>query len=188
MEGDWFADLAAEVLRRPPRLGGTRLVCVDGPSGAGKTVFAARLAASFDPPAPVVHTDDLLDGWDDQITFWPRLERLVLAPLRSGREGEYRAFDWHKGRFDGPTVRVAVAPVLIVEGVSAARAAARAEASMTIFVTADLRLRSARSAVRDGEAQRPYLERWRRREEQHFAVDDTAARVDVVIGTDGPVA
>ena len=30
------------------------------------------------------HTDDLLAGWEDQFTFWPRLEEWVLVPLRAG--------------------------------------------------------------------------------------------------------
>ena len=41
-----YADLAAEILARPPRLGGVRVVAVDGPAGAGKTTFAARLATA----------------------------------------------------------------------------------------------------------------------------------------------
>ena len=84
MEIRRYADLAGTVLATPPRLGPVRLVAVDGPSGAGKTCFAERLAGALDRrgvPAPVVHTDALLDGWDDQITFWPRLEEWVLKPL-----------------------------------------------------------------------------------------------------------
>jgi hypothetical protein len=41
-----FADLGKTVLRRPPRLGSVRLVAVDGPGGAGKSLFAGRLAIS----------------------------------------------------------------------------------------------------------------------------------------------
>ena len=52
-----FAGLAAYVLGLPARLGDVRLVAVDGPSGAGKTRFALRLAKRLD--APLVHTDDL---------------------------------------------------------------------------------------------------------------------------------
>jgi uridine kinase len=176
-----YADLAAEVLRRPPRLGRTRLVCVDGPTGAGKTVVAGRLAAAFPAPVPVVHTDDLLAGWDDQLTFWPRLERLVLAPLRAGLPGCYRAYDWHRGAFGDAENEVPPAPVVIVEGVSAARASARAEATLTVLVVAPPELRLARSLARDGSAAQPYLEIWRRREERHFAADATAAHVDLVI-------
>jgi uridine kinase len=176
-----YADVAAEVLRRPARLGRTRLVCVDGPSGAGKTVFAARLAAAFDPPAPVVHTDDLLAGWDDQLRFWGRLERQVLAPLRAGRPARYRTYDWHRGEFGEPEREVPPAPVVIVEGMSAARAAARREASYAVLVTAPAELRLARSLSRDGAAQQAYLEEWRRREDRHFAADATAASVDLIV-------
>jgi uridine kinase len=180
-----YADLAAEVLRRPPRLGSARLVCVDGPSGAGKSAFAARLATALadrlGEPVPVVHTDDLLDGWDDQITFWPRLDGQVLAPLRAGRPGRYRRYDWIRRRFADDWVGVPVAPVLVLEGVSAARAEARAEASLTVFVTAPAALRIARALGRDGEELRAYLETWRRREERHFAADATAHHADLVV-------
>lgn len=178
-----YAEIAAEVLRRPARLGRTRLVCVDGPTGAGKTVFAAHLAAAFPDPPPIVHTDDLLDGWDDQFTFWDRLERQVLAPLRAGRPGRYRRYDWHRGGFGDDEIEVPVAAVVIVEGVSAARAAARAQASLTVFMTAPAHLRLARSLARDGKSLRPYLQVWQRREDRHFAADDTAAHVDLVIDT-----
>jgi uridine kinase len=180
-----YADLAAEVLRRPARLGQTRLVCVDGPSGAGKTAFADRLAealaAAVGAAVPVVHTDDLLDGWDDQFDFWQRLEEQVLAPVRSGGPGRYRAYDWRQRRFGDRWHPVPAGPVLVVEGVSAARARIRPEATLTVFVTAPAALRLDRALARDGEALRPYLEAWRRREERHFAADATAQGADLVV-------
>jgi len=178
---DEVSELAAEVARRPPRLGHSRLVCVDGPSGAGKTVLAERLAAALPEPTPVVHTDDLLDGWDDQFTFWARLEEQVLAPLRASRAGRYQVYDWHRGRFGEDRVTVPPAPVVIVEGVSAARAEVRDEASLTIFVTAPPQVRLRRSLARDGGALAPYLEIWRQREDLHFTADATAAQVDLVV-------
>ena len=87
MRVERFADLAAEIGRRPARLGPVRFVAVDGPSGAGKTTFAGRLAGALiraGRRVEVVHTDDLLDGWEDQFTFWPRLACGVLEPLARG--------------------------------------------------------------------------------------------------------
>lgn len=175
--------LMAEVLRRPARLGRTRLVCVDGPSAAGKTMLAGRLATAFHPAAPVVHTDDLLDGWDDQFTFWPRLEERVLAPLRAGYPARYRPYDWVARSFGDVEIEVPPAPVVLVEGVSAARAVARTEATFTVFVTAPEPVRLARSLARDTTALAPYLERWRRREAAHFAADATAEHADLVVDT-----
>lgn len=184
-----YAELAADVRARPPRLGGVRLVAVDGPSGAGKTVFAGRLAAASD--APVVHTDDLLDGWDDQFTFWTRFEERVLTPLRSGRPARYQRYSWHRRRFTGPEVVVPPSPVVVVEGVSAARREIRPELTMAVFVQAPAELRLDRALSRDhGDdvAFAAYLERWRAAEDRHFTSDDTAARADLVVdgAAEGP--
>lgn len=183
-----YVDLARRILDQPARLGRTRLVAVDGPSGAGKTVFAGRLAAAVAAvlgPAggapPVVHTDDLLDGWADQLTFWPRLDRWVLQPLRSGRPGQYRRYSWVRREFTQRWVPVEPAPVVIIEGVSAARARIRPELSFAAFLTAPETLRRARALVRDGAELAPYLDEWRRVEEAHFRADATADHADIVV-------
>ncbi|GIF52234.1 uridine kinase [Asanoa ferruginea] len=185
MTAETFDGLARRILRRRPRLGNTRLVAVDGPSGSGKTRFANRLAAAVTTvggvPAPVVHTDDFLDGWDDQFTFWGRLDELVLWPLRSGEPGRHLHYDWERAGFAGPWVEVPAAPVVILEGFSAARAVIRPELTFSIFVTASPRLRLSRALRRDGVGVRPHLLRWRRAENRHFAVDHTAERADLVV-------
>ena len=177
-----FAGLAALIGNRPARLGGVRLVAIDGPSGAGKTWFADRLAKELD--APVVHTDDLLDGWDDQFTFWGRLEERVLDPLRHGRVARYEPYLWHRRRFGGRPVRIEPADVVLVEGVSSARRVIRPELSYAIFVSAPAGLRLSRALARDGGddvAFRAYLERWRFAEDRHFAEDGTAEEADLVV-------
>lgn len=182
-----YADLVAEVGRRPAKLGGTKLIAVDGPSGAGKTTFALRLAKLLD--APVVHTDDLLDGWDDQFSFWERLERQVLAPLRRGEPGRYQRYDWHRGLFAGPMVTVEPANAVLLEGVSAARRPIRPELTLAVFVDAPPELRWERALARDGDdsvAFRAYLGRWRAAEDRHFAEDGTAAAADLIV--DGAAA
>jgi uridine kinase len=178
-----YAELAAEIESRPPRLGDIRLVAIDGPSGAGKTWFAARLAAGLGG-APVIHTDDLLDGWDDQFTSWPRIERLALSPLRAGRAARYRAYSWDTGDFTGPPVVIEPAPVVLLEGVGSARRLSRPQLSLTVFVTAPPELRRQRTIERDGGhdlAFRAYLERWRAAEDRHFAEEGTAESADLVV-------
>lgn len=181
-----YAGLARRVLAGPARLGRTRLVAVDGPSGAGKTAFAARLADALAATSdttrpPVVHTDDLLDGWADQLSFWPRLEEQVLAPVRAGQAGAYRRYNWTRRCFLPAPVPVPVAPVLIVEGVSAARAAAVVDLTLAVFVTAPQPLRLTRAVSRDGPEILPELRRWHVIERAHFAADGTEARADVVV-------
>lgn len=178
-----YARLAGRVLARPARLAASRLVAVDGPSGAGKTHFAERLATAVTEatgtPVPVVHTDDLLDGWRDQLTFWPRLSDCVLGPLRAGQPGRYQVYDWHAGRFSDQCRTVRPAPVVILEGVTAARALIRPELSYAVFVTAPEAERVERVLGRDGEAVRPHLDRWRTIEERHFAAEATSRHADL---------
>jgi uridine kinase len=184
-----FAGLAAVIRSRPARFGGMRLVAIDGPSGGGKTWFADRLAKELD--ASVVHTDELLDGWDDQFTFWSRLDELVLEPLRHGRAATYERYQWDRRSFDGRPVRVEPADAVLLEGVSSARRVIRAELSYSIFVTAPMGLRVSRVVARDdGDdvAFRAYLERWRLAEDRHFAEDGTAEAADLVVdgAAEGP--
>ncbi|WTY79020.1 hypothetical protein OG559_17840 [Micromonospora sp. NBC_01405] len=181
-----YAELGRRVLAGPARLGRTRLVAVDGPSGAGKSVFAARLADALAAlpgggRPPVVHTDDLLDGWDDQLTFWPRLEARVLAPLRAGRPGGYQRYSWVRGSFLPREVPVPPAPVVLVEGVSSARAAARPELTLSVLVAAPDELRLTRAVARDGPGILPELRRWHAGERAHFAADATADAVDLIV-------
>ncbi|WP_413775714.1 uridine kinase [Micromonospora sp. RTGN7] len=181
-----YAGLGRRVLAGPARLGRTRLVAVDGPSGAGKGVFAGRLADALAAlpgggRPPVVHTDDLLDGWDDQLTFWSRLEEWVLAPLRAGRPGAYRRYSWPRRSFLPREVPVPPAPVLLIEGVSAARSVIRPELTLSVLVTAPADLRLARAAARDGPEILPELRRWHAGERAHFAADATADVVDLVV-------
>jgi uridine kinase len=174
-------EIAGLIRRAEPRLGRTTLVLIDGPSGAGKTTLAVELAEVVQ--AQRVPTDDLLNGWDDQFTYWPRLEDQVLGPVRAGEKGKYQRYDWHSGQFTREWIPVEPGGVLIVEGVGAGREEGRKWASVTIFVDAPLAVREARSLARDGEAMQVPLRQWRRREELHFAADATAWCADVVIGS-----
>lgn len=161
----------------PPRLGGVRLVAIDGPSGSGKSTLADRLAEQFG--ATVVSTDDFAT-WDDPVAWWPRLESGVLVPLAAGRPGRYRRTEWTDGRpHAGATVTVEVPEVLVLEGVSAGRRSIRPRLSALIWCelgnTDDRRVRV---VARDGEASREPLVAWQEFESGWFAVDGTRDAAD----------
>ena len=180
-----YADVAAEILARPARLGTVRLVAVDGPTGSGKTTFAGRLAAALRTAGArvaVVHTDDLLDGWGDLITFWPRLAEWILNPLRRGATGAYRRYDWAGGGgFEARWRPVPVPDVLILEGVSAGRVTIRAELTWLAWVWAPPDLRLDRVLTRDGADIRAELLAWMGAEAEHFAEDRPAEHADVLV-------
>jgi uridine kinase len=173
-----FVALAARIRSLPARLGPVRLVAVDGGAGAGKTTFGRRLSARLS--AQMIHVDDLLSGWTDLDGFWPRLEEWVLEPLQRGRTGRYRRFDWDAGEF-AEWHDVPVADVLIVEGVSSARAAGRPLLSYSVWVDVPADLRLQRGLLRDGDAMAEHWRRWMIDEAAHFAADRTSELVDLIV-------
>jgi glycosidase len=173
--------LASEIRNRPERLGAVRLVAIDGRGGAGKSAFAERLARALGG-APIVQTDDVA-SWEDPLGWWPRLKAEVLAPLSRGRIARYRAYDWAT-RTPGPSRAVRPADVVILEGVSSARAAVTDRLTYSIWIDAPADVRCRRGLERDGEAKRPEWERWMAEEDAFFARDSVRLRVDLVVDGD----
>ncbi|MGY1638826.1 uridine kinase [Geodermatophilus sp. SYSU D00742] len=177
------AALAALVRTAAPRLGSTRLVCVDGPAGSGKTTLAAGLAAELG--ATVVHMDDLYAGWTLTGAF-ARLAAGVLRPLAAGRAGAYHRFDWTAGRFAADPTPVPPGGVLVVEGCGSCPRAADPWTALRIWVEAPPEVRLARGLARDGTALEPEWRRWQVTEAAAFAAEGTRDRADVrVDGTTG---
>jgi len=193
--------IAAAVRAAQPRLGATRLVLVDGPAGSGKTTLAndvavalggapSRGAGTFDPAAPlpaipILHGDDMYEGWSGLTSLNDVLVGQVLEPLSHGVEGGFRMWDWHRSR---RTHRIPVPPTqfLVVEGVGVASRAARDHASFVAYVEAPWEARLARGVARDGEAMRDEWLRWHPIEDQYLAEQGTREAADVVVdGTRG---
>ena len=159
-------------------------MCIDGPAGSGKTTLANRLGAELG--APVLHIDDLLEGWCGLEGMWPRLREGVLDQLAAGRPGRYRRYDWIAATF-AELRDVPVADVLVLEGCGSARRAVDAVAALRIWVEAPADVRLARGLARDGEAMRAHWVAWMRDEAVHFAAQATRSRADVVVdGTGSP--
>ncbi|UZN04990.1 uridine kinase family protein [Cellulomonas sp. S1-8] len=177
-------------LRSPRRLGRVRLVCIDGPAGAGKTTTAEQVVALLTQQGrtvAVVHLDDLYDGWQGlEGTLWPRLSAQVLEPLRRGLPGRFQRYDWAAGTF-ADWVDVPQADLLVVEGCGSARRAADAVASVRVWVGAPDDLRLARGLARDGAAAREHWTAWMADEREHFARERTCGRADVRLDEEGRV-
>ena len=171
-----FADLAARVRAAPPRLGGTRLVAVDGPAGSGKTTFAGHLATALGQ-APLVHLDDLYDGWTlDGVV--ERLRTQVLDPVAAGRDARFDAYDWAAGAFAVPTT-VPARDVLVVEGCGSGARALDDVRVLLVWVEAPPDVCAQRWAARGGAAMTAFQPAWAAAEAAVFAREGTRARADV---------
>ena len=173
------AEVLADARSRPGTLGGGRLVCVDGPTGSGKTTLAAEVADLAG--ASLVHLDDLYPGWNGLSSFEPEVHRL-LDPLAAGDTGYYRRFDWTAGEYL-ETHHVDPSPLLVLEGVGSGNRSWRALVTTLVWLEAPAEVRLARGIDRDGEAMREHLMRWMVEEEAMFAREQTRDRADLRFDT-----
>ena len=162
----------------PARAGQTRVVAIDGRSGAGKSSLAAVLRRELG--APGVTLEDLYGGWNGLERGIDLLVSEVLEPLSAGRPARVPRYNWLTTAWEAPWV-LAPPEVLIVEGVGAGARRAAAYASLLIWVEEAASVRKKRALDRDGETFAPYWDMWAAQEDVMLARERTRERANLVI-------
>ena len=179
--GDHVVSNAERVLAlaraREATLATGRLICVDGPAGSGKTTLAEELSQLSG--APVLHMDDMFEGWGGLPRITDQLESL-LPPLASGRAGTYRRWDW-PGNSWAETVLVPPAPLLVLEGVGSGAAAYAELVTVLAWVEVPYDLRMSRGLERGGVGVAENWRQWAIDEQQLFDREGTRERADLVL-------
>ena len=175
---DEIARIVAALAAAPPRAGGTRVLAVDGRSGAGKTSLAAALRDRL--RTPVVSLEDLYGGWDGLEHGIDLLVSAVLEPLAAGRAARVPRYDWIAAGWAEPAVLEPPA-VLIVEGVGAGARRAASFHSLLVWLEVPASVRKGRALNRDGETFAPYWDRWAAQEDLMLARERTPDRADLVL-------
>jgi len=172
-------DLVA-LVRSRPAIGETRLVTLDGHSGAGKTRLAGGLARALGR-VPVVHLDVFYPGWDGLAAGVELAVDWVARPLAAGRPARWRRYDWTAGRF-AEWQEAPCSPIVVLEGCGAGSAALRPFASTAVWVDTPARLRNERLQARgDWPRYAPHRARWAGQEEALFAVERPWEHADAII-------
>lgn len=154
------------------------VVGIDGRSGSGKTALAEELAARLG--WPVLHLDDMYQGWDGLGEAPPTLAADVLIPLRQGLDASHPTWDWAAGR-PGPRAIVPWVPHLVVEGCGVGAEPAGNLLDLLVWLDAPTELRRRRALGRDGEIFAPHWDRWAAQEDAVLA--GVRGRADLVLDT-----
>ena len=154
--GPWHAERLTAVVAGIMRLGHGRgagrrpvVLAVDGRSSGGKTTLAGRLQDVVAGSA-VVHTDDIA-WWHSRFGWAGLLTDGILIPARSGRPVSYRPPPWDERNRPGAIEVAAGCPLLIVEGVGAARKECAHLIDAAIWVQSDEREAERRNLARVGQ-------------------------------------
>jgi uridine kinase len=186
------AEQIAQLLRAaPPSVGPVRLLVVDGPAGSGKTTLAAAVSDALSGPdrdVPVVHGDDLYEGWavvagaPDRVTAFEMLADRVTAwlldPWRRGDVARHPVRDWAADTW-GSWVDVPPREVVVLEGVGMASRRLRVHAALSVWIEVDPAVGIERVVQRDGEGMRTEIVRWQHDEARWHELDGTRAAADV---------
>lgn len=167
------------ILERP---GPVRLVAVDGPGGAGKSTFAARLESAAADRAFVVHTDDFASA-EEPINWWPRLMASVIEPIVAGGTGRFRRYDWNH-RALAEWIIVPRRPIVVIEGVSSSRMEWHNHLAFLVWIETAPDARLGRGLERDGDEMLGQWMEWMAAEDRHFGRDGARRRADLLVDGD----
>jgi uridine kinase len=142
------------------------VVGVSGYCGSGKSTLA-RLLTDALPGSVRLRGDDFLDpvrshrrspDWDGVDRL--RLVEEVLDPLRSGRPGSFRRYDWSRRDLGAPEPLPAT-DLLVVDVIGLLHPEARAWIDLAVWCDVDLATASARGMARDARMSRDHEVLWR---------------------------
>jgi uridine kinase len=141
------------------------VIGISGYGGSGKSTLARQVAAAL-PGAVRLRGDDFLDPSRShrRSAEWDGVERLrlveeVLDPLRAGRPGAFRRYDWGR-RMLGAPEPLPDTDLLVVDVIGLLHPEARPWIDLAVWCDVDLETASARGMTRDARLGRDHVALW----------------------------
>ena len=176
---DFFTQIS-QAVSQSPAIGDTRVLAIDGPAGAGKTTLAAHLVKvlSASGSLSVIHMDWIYDGWEGALgTSLTEKLSAILGSLQKREAIKLDIYNWHSGEFD-QVREIALAKVLIIEGVGAAQKVIRDSGATSIWLDIAPEAGMKRVLARDGDAIETQMKGWLITQDKYFQRDLTPQSTD----------
>ena len=114
--------------------GQSRIICIDGPAGSGKTTLAKNISDLLNV-CPIIHMDEIYDGWDNALTEKTTLNLInwIIDPTLKKEPIVYKKFDWQLMQRT-PEVVIKCPQYLIIEGVGSVVPVVSQYSSLNIWI------------------------------------------------------
>ena len=163
------------------KCGETKLICIDGPAGSGKTTLANSLSKYLDK-CPIVHMDEIYEGWEESLSQKTTndLYQWIIEPLLKKQIIEFFKFDWTISKRNEKVV-IRSHPYLIIEGVGSSVKKISEHASLKIWIEVNQSLGVERVLKRDGQQIKDQMKNWQIQELNYFNENKTKENSNIWI-------
>jgi uridine kinase len=163
------------------KCGETKVVCIDGPAGSGKTTLANSLSKYLDN-CPIVHMDEIYEGWEEALSQKTTndLYQWIIEPLLKKQLIEFFKFDWTISKRNKKVV-IRSHSYLIIEGVGSSVKKVSEHASLKIWIEVNQSLGIERVLKRDGQQIKDQMKNWQIQELNYFNENKTKENSNIWI-------
>jgi uridine kinase len=163
------------------KCGETKVVCIDGPAGSGKTTLANSLSKYLDN-CPIVHMDEIYEGWEEALSQKTTndLYQWIIEPLLKKQLIEFFKFDWTISKRNKKVV-IRSHSYLIIEGVGSSVKKVSEHASLKIWIVVNQSLGIERVLKRDGQQIKDQMKNWQIQELNYFNENKTRENSNIWI-------
>jgi len=176
-----ISELVELIKSSSTKCGETKLICIDGPAGSGKTTLANSLSKYLDN-CPIVHMDEIYEGWEEALSQKTTndLYQWVIEPLLKKQLIEFFKFDWTISERNEKVV-IRSHPYLIIEGVGSSVKKVSEHASLKIWIEVNQSLGIERVLKRDGQQIKDQMKNWQIQELNYFNENKTKENSNIWI-------
>jgi len=158
--------------------GETKLICIDGPAGSGKTTLAKNLK-NFLNNTSIIHMDEIYEGWENALNdnLVSNIQNWIITPMKKSEPIIYTKFDWYlKSRKD--KVIIENYENIILEGVGAASLGIRELSVLNLWIEGRKEILLNRVLDRDGNQIKDEMKLWQSKESEYFLKHDIKKHCD----------
>lgn len=167
--------------------GQTKIICIDGPAGSGKTTLAKSLSLYLNS-CPIIHMDEIYEGWEDALgeQTTKNLMQWIVEPLNSSNKIVFYKYDWNK-ESRSEKIEIKAPEFLIIEGVGSAVPSVSIKACLKIWIEVAQSTGLNRVLKRDGVQIQTQMNQWQKIEKTFFLQNLTKENSDIWIDGDPEV-